>query len=413
MKFGDRIPTPLRRPTFRRLLGGMGASYAGDQLQRLGQSWLVATLTGSATSVGLIAVFATVPLLFYPLGGVIVEQVDRRRLLIVGQLLGAAITAAVAALVVAGQVAVWHIYVWAFVSGLIFLVSRPAYKVVLTEVVPASEVRSAVAINSTTETTALVVMNAAGSVLLGVVGLAFAFIINAASYLVAVAALLAIPSVASTNPRRLDLASVGHDLAEGIGYLFATSKLVRPMSLTFATVLVTAPVLTVLPVLVHDRGGTIVDVGILFAALSGGSFVGAIFAGARDEGSDAVRRYAGFALLAAAALAAFSLSPVGPVALVAVFVIGFVLFSEGVWNTTRVRQVAPTTHQSRLQAMTSMAFSLGLAGAALWAGVAVDCFGPLALAGGSVVLAAVAVGAVVGWRPAAIAAVLPVTTETS
>ena len=79
MKPGGGIPGPLRRPTFRLLLGGMGASYAGDQLQRLGQSWLVTTLTGSATSVGLIAVFATVPLLLYPLAGVIVEQVDRRR----------------------------------------------------------------------------------------------------------------------------------------------------------------------------------------------------------------------------------------------------------------------------------------------------------------------------------------------
>src|SRR5438093_7470673 len=122
------LPAPLRRPAFRRLWAGMGASYAGDRLQQLGQAWLVATLTGSATSVGLIAVFATVPLLLYPLGGVIVEQVDRRRLLIVGQLLGAAITTVVAVLVMSGQVAVWHIYVWALVSGLIFLVSRPAYK---------------------------------------------------------------------------------------------------------------------------------------------------------------------------------------------------------------------------------------------------------------------------------------------
>jgi predicted MFS family arabinose efflux permease len=405
MKRRIGIPAPVRRPTFCLLWGGMGASYAGDQLQRLGQGWLVATLTGSATSVGLIAVFATVPLLFYPLGGVIVEQVDRRRLLIIGQLLGAAITVIIAALVIAGQIAVWQIYIWAFVSGLIFLVSRPAYKVVLTEVVPAPEVRSAVAINSTTETTALVAVNAAGSILLSVVGLAFAFIMNAISYVVAVAALLAILSAPSTNSHRIDLASVGRDLAEGISYLFTSPKLVRPLSLTGVTVLMTAPVLSVLPVLVQERGGTLVDVGILFAALSGGSFVGAIVAGARDERADVVRRYTGFALLAAAVLAGFSLSPVGPVALVAVFVIGFVLFSEGVWNTTRVRQVAPPTHQSRLQAMTSMAFSLGVSGAALWAGVAVDRFGPLALA-------AVAVGAVIGWRPAVTAATQPVIAET-
>ena len=73
--------------------------------------------------------------------GVVADLVDRRRLLITWQLIGAAATTAVAVLVLADRVAVWHIYAWAVVNGLIALLSRPAYKVVLTEVVPPDEVR--------------------------------------------------------------------------------------------------------------------------------------------------------------------------------------------------------------------------------------------------------------------------------
>jgi len=60
-----------------------------------------------------------------------------------------------------------------------------------------------------------------------------------------------------------------------------------------------------------------------------------------------------------------------------------------------------------------MAFSLGASGAALWAGLAVDRFGTLALAGGSTVLAAIALGAAIGWRPAADPAIPPLATETT
>jgi MFS family permease len=74
----------------------MATSYAGDRLQQLAQAWLVATLTSSALAVGGITALGSLPLLLLPLGGVVADQVDRRRLLIAGQLVGATSTAIVA-----------------------------------------------------------------------------------------------------------------------------------------------------------------------------------------------------------------------------------------------------------------------------------------------------------------------------
>ena len=102
-------------------------------------------------------------------------------------MIGAVFTAVVAVLVLTDHIAIWHIYVWAVIRGLVILFSRPAYKVILTGSVPANEVRSAVSINSMTETSAMVIVSGAGSVLLGVMGLALAFILNTVTYLIAAA----------------------------------------------------------------------------------------------------------------------------------------------------------------------------------------------------------------------------------
>jgi predicted MFS family arabinose efflux permease len=57
-----------------------------------------------------------------------------------------------------------------------------------------------------------------------------------------------------------------------------------------------------------------------------------------------------------------------------------------VWNTSRVRELADPVYQARLQAITSMAFTLGFSLGMLWAGIAIDRFGLTSLVGGAVVL---------------------------
>lgn len=381
------IPRPLRRATFRRLWLGMSASYAGDQLQQIAQAWLVATLTGSALAVGWIAALGSLPLLLLPLGGAVADQLDRRRLLLGGQLLGAAATAIVAALALLGRAEVWHIYAWAFVNGAVALVSRPAYKVVLTEAVPRDELQAAVAVNSMTETTALLAVNAVGSALLGVVGLPAAFVLNTASYLCAALAVRRLPP--AEHGARFSARRALHDLAGGFAYLARQPALLHPLLHTFALIAVAGPALGLLAAVVHRQAGTIAELGLLAAGFGLGALGGAAYAGARGEGGDPLRRYALLGMLAAAALALFASVPVGLISLAPLGAIGFVSFAEAVWNTARVRRLAPPAYQARLQAITSMAFTLGLAVGMLWAGVAIDRFGPRALAAGAVALAAV------------------------
>jgi MFS family permease len=388
------IPAPLRRAKFRQLWLGMASSYAGDRFQQLAQAWLVATLTSSALAVGWISTLNSIPQLFMPLGGVIADLVDRRRLLITWQMVGAAATTAVAVLVLVDRVAVWHIYVWAVVNGLIALLSRPAYKVVLTEVVPPDEVRPAVAINSMTETTSMVVVNGVGSVLLEFLGLTLAFILNAATYLIAAGSLWGLRDLsrqATDQPESLDVKRVLSDLVEGLRYLARQPSILHPLLLTFITITIVGPVFGLLAAIVHAAGGSVIELGLLAASSSLGAFAGAAFAGMRSAGANPTRTYAVLGLVSAAALAVFAFLPVGLISMVPLAVLGAPAFAQAVWNTSRVRELAAPAYQARLQAITSMAFTLGFSLGMLWAGVAIDQFGLTALVGGAAVLGLVSV----------------------
>jgi predicted MFS family arabinose efflux permease len=388
-RLASAIPAPLRRASFRQLWLGMASSYAGDRFQQLAQAWLVATLTSSALAVGWISTLGSLPQLFMPLGGVIADLVDRRRLLITWQMVGALATIAVAALVLADRIAVWHIYVWAVINGLIALLSRPAYKVVLTEVVPPDEVRPAVAINSMTETTSMVVVNGVGSVLLEFLGLTLAFILNAATYLIAAGSLWGLRDLSrqsADRPQSLDVRRVLSDLVDGLRYLARQPSILHPLLLTFVTITAVSPAIGLLAAIVHNEGGSIVDLGLLAASTSLGAFAGAAFAGMRSAGANPTRSYAVLGLVSAAALAVFAFVPVGLISMAPLAVLGAPAFAQAVWNTSRIRELADPAYQARLQAITSMAFTLGFSLGMLWAGVAIDRFGLTALAGGAAVL---------------------------
>jgi MFS family permease len=322
-------------------------------------------------------------------GGVIADLVDRRRLLITWQIVGAVATTVVAVLVLVDRIAVWHIYVWAVINGLISLLSRPAYKVALTEVVPAEESRQAVAINSMTETTAMVVVNGIGSILLDFLGLTLAFVLNAITYLVAAGSLWGLHDLSrhsDNQSKTLDVKRVLSDLIDGLRYLARFPSILHPLLLTFVSIIIVGPSIGLLAAVVHAEDGSIIDLGLLAASSSVGAFAGAAFAGIRSAGPNPTRRYAILGLVNAVALALFALLPVGHLSIAPLAVIGAGAFSQAVWNTSRIREQAAPAYQARLQAITSMAFTLGFSLGMLWAGIAIDQFGLTALVGGGVAL---------------------------
>ncbi len=181
-------------------------------------------------------------------------------------------------------------------------------------------------------------------------------------------------------------------------YLIRQPAILHPLLLTFITITVIAPPIGLLAAIVHAEGGTIIDLGLLAAAGSLGAFAGAAYAGMRGAGTNPTRTYAVLGLVSAAAVALFSLLPVGLISVVPLAVTGAGAFAQAVWNTSRIRELADPAYQARLQAITSMAFTLGFSLGMLWAGVAIDRFGLPALVGGVAVLGLISIAVVIVER---------------
>jgi predicted MFS family arabinose efflux permease len=394
-----KIPTllmPIRRSTFRWLWVGMGLSYAGDRLQEMAQAWLVAGLSqSSALAVGGIGFLASLPQLLMPLGGAVADRLNRYKLMIVCQIVGAAAAAGIGLMVFNGSIKIWHIYVWALLAGTIWLVSRPAFKVVLTESVPKEEVRAAVGLNSITETLAIVLVSGGGSLLLQRAGLPLAFLLNALSYGFAGFCLYMLYRSIRTPVNQtsgFQSRAILNDLLDGIAYLVRKPYLFFPLLITLFIVGLTGPASSLLAAVIHKQGGTIVSLGMLGVAGSLGSFCGAIYAGSNADSHNPTRQYAFWGCVGAGAIILFAFLPVGIMSALPLAAIGFILFSQAVWNTSRVRLVADPAYQARLQALTTMSFTMGGALGQVWGGVSVDRFGMLAFAGGGVVLLFISIG---------------------
>jgi predicted MFS family arabinose efflux permease len=390
---------PLKRSTFRLLWVGMSLSYAGDRLQELAQGWLVATLTNSALAVGGIGVMSSIGMLLMPLGGVIADQVDRRRILIVGQWAGALLTGVMAVLAFTDRLAVWQIYLWALITGLVWMTVRPAYKVIITQAVPQEEVRPAVSLNSITETSAIVASNVGGSALLGWLGLPLAFMLNSLSYLTAVFCLGRVRLNQNTRDKSQgwQLQRLWQDLRAGFSQLVQHKALLHPLLLTFAGIALAGPVSSVLPAIVNSQGGSLLQLGLLGGCGSLGSLAGAVYAGTKAEG-DPLRTYPIWGILSALGVGLFVAWPLSLVGGIGLAGLGFLAFSQVVWNTSRVSALAEAAYQARLQSITSMTFTLGMPLAAIWGGAVVDRFGLPALLGGAGLLALISLSVLVGRR---------------
>ena len=168
-------------------------------------------------------------------------------------------------------------------------------------------------------------------------------------------------------------------------YLAQHKALLYPLLLTFGGIVLAGPVSSVLPAIVNSQGGSLLQLGLLGGCASLGALAGAIYAGTRAEG-DPLRTYPIWGILSALGVGLFVARPLSLAGGIGLAGLGFLAFSQVVWNTSRVSALAEPAYQARLQSVTSMAFTLGTPLAAIWGGAAVDRFGLPALLAGAGIL---------------------------
>jgi MFS family permease len=207
---------------------GQTISVSGTWMQRVALAWLVLQITGSGTAVGVVTALEFLPILFLaPLGGVVADRWDKRRLLYVTQSAAGLVAAALGLIVVTGVVELWMIYVLASCLGVVYSIDMPARQTFVLEMVGREDLTNAVSLNSVLVNVARVLGPATAAGLILVVGIGWCFLFNAASY-IAVLVTLAMMDAAALHtsppqPRRKG------QLREGFQYVRATPSVLTPL----------------------------------------------------------------------------------------------------------------------------------------------------------------------------------------
>ncbi|WP_195849345.1 MFS transporter [Arthrobacter sp. AQ5-05] len=149
-------------------------------MQRVAQDWMVLELSGSVTAVGITVFMQFIPsLVLMPLGGILADRYSKRLILMISQSAAGILAAIMAVLALTGHLEVWHIYVIAFVLGLVVVADQPARQVFVNELVGPRQLRNAISLNSSIFQMGGMVGPAVSGVLIMAVGGGWAFAANA------------------------------------------------------------------------------------------------------------------------------------------------------------------------------------------------------------------------------------------
>lgn len=141
----------LRHRNYRLLWVGSLISHSGDTMDQVALNWLVLVMTDSPLYLGLFNLTRAVPLLALGLvAGVVVDRMERRKLLMVTQTSAMVLAFALAVLVSSGAAQIWHIFVLGVLRGTVMCFNAPARQTIISDLVPKSDLANAVALNSAT-----------------------------------------------------------------------------------------------------------------------------------------------------------------------------------------------------------------------------------------------------------------------
>jgi predicted MFS family arabinose efflux permease len=215
-----KLPPGMR--TFTTVWAGQLVSMIGSALTSFGVGVWVYQETGSATTFGLILLFTVLPaIVVAPVAGALVDRWDRRAVMLLADSGAALSTLAMAALLVAGRLEVWHVCAAVTVSATLRTFQWPAWTATTSILVPEEQLGRASAMMSFARSAAQVVGPLLGGVLVGIIGLEGVIVIDFITFGVAVLTLAAVrfPATPRTAEGSAGKGSLLREAAHGWGYV--------------------------------------------------------------------------------------------------------------------------------------------------------------------------------------------------
>ena len=333
---------------------GQIVSVSGTWMQSLAQAWLVLELTHNGTWVGLVTAAQFLPVMLAgPYGGLIADRVDKRRMLMFTQTAAGTLALILGLLAATHEVKLWMVFALAMGLGGVNTVDNPTRQAFVMEMVGADMVTNAVTLNSVVINGARIVGPALAGVLIGTVGVAPCFIINAASYVAVIIGVSLMRPAELVRGQRV--ARARGQLMEGLRYAWQTPALRTPL-LMVTVVGTLAYNFTVTLSLLSSRtfhsgaGGF----GVMTSAMGAGAVIGGLITASRSRPTG--RRLVLVTAALGAALIGCALMPLYPMELAMLGLMGVANICFIATANTTLQLSSSTEMRGRVMALYGVAF---------------------------------------------------------
>ncbi|MFA5104682.1 MAG: MFS transporter [Candidatus Margulisiibacteriota bacterium] len=376
----------LKYPNYRNFWFNEGVSNIGLWIQMIAQGWLVYDMTGSKFLLGLINTIAGLPLLFFsPIGGIIADHQNKKNLLIATQIVFAALSFLIGALIFTGGINFNILAVIVFLIGIATAIDSPARQAFVAELVAPRSLGNAIALNSLAFNTTRIIGPAIAGYIIGFVSIESCYFINATTFTGVIMALFFLKG--DFNPKTKSIVSARSAFAEGLKYILKNKKVLFSLVLVAFTSIFIMPYTILMPVFARDifHSGA-QGLGTLMAFSGLGALTGAFMLAQFSGRIDLIRLIFASTFLIAASLLVFASSSVLYISMAALAVLGWGIVSQAASVNTYIQNEVPNNLRGRIVSFYVLSFMGLMPLGSFISGLAAQHFGaPAALASGALI----------------------------
>lgn len=347
----------LRHRNFRLFFGGQSISVIGTWMTRVATSWLVYRLTGSALLLGTVSFAGQIPtFLLAPIAGVVVDWIDRRKVLVLTQALAMVQSLALAALTLTNRITISEVLALSAFQGLINAFDMPSRQSFMVQMVEdRADLSNAIAINSSMVNMARLVGPSLAGLLIAVKSEGWCFLVDGISYIAVIVSLLMM-RVPRAEEQRARTSTVTQ-LKEGWAYV-AGSLPIRSILLLFGLLsLMGWPFMVLMPIfaakILHGGPHTL---GFLMGAVGIGSLASALSLVMRRSVRGLTRVIPVAAVIFGIGLIAFGFSHHLWLSMLMMLVTGFGMMQGLTGSNTIIQTLVEENMRGRVMSYYTMAF---------------------------------------------------------
>ncbi|MBF0363634.1 MAG: penicillin-insensitive murein endopeptidase [Oligoflexia bacterium] len=281
----------LSHANFRYYWYGQLISLVGTWMQRMGQAWLVYTLTNSPFKLGLIGTLHFLPILLFSLiAGVFVDRYPKKKIIIITQIISMLLAFTLAALVLFKVVQYYQIAILALLLGIINALDMPSRQSFIIELVGREDLPNAVALNSTSFNLARVIGPVIAGIVMANFNIGWCFFFNGVSFIGVLYGLMKIKLNKKSNnatandkieiktKKTLTMRYMLTEIKDGLRYVCQNKTLLFTSIMLFYIGTLAFNFSILIPILAKDiLGLREKGFGLLMSSLGFGSLIGALF----------------------------------------------------------------------------------------------------------------------------------------